>query len=340
MQNMKNKYLITGGAGFVGSQLGYALVRAGHDVVLLDNMRFGHLDNLVIDGKTFGTFVCKDVRSPDTASLYKGVDTVVHLAGISALPTNQIDPAEAYSCNVGGTGTVLEYARQAGVRRVIFSSTSAVYENNSKIPMAEIDEVHPNLIYPMTKLAAENLCRGFAETYNFDVLTVRFFNVYGPHQDFKRVSPPFTSYLARELVLGRTPVLFNNSDAGRDYVHVDDVILALTKMMQIPRHFRGDIFNICSGKGYSAKEIYREMLKVSGLAIEPEFRSPETFWDAYPQLFAGSFPLSRTRIKHEVFKHSIGDPRKIASEFGWETKITLSSGLASVYEYARGHIPK
>ena len=337
---MKKKYLITGGAGFIGSQLGHALAGAGHDVVLLDNMRYGHLDNLIFDGNTFGTFVCKDVRSPDTASLYKNVDTVVHLAGISALPTNQIDPAEAYSCNVGGTGIVLEHARLAGVRRVIFASTSAVFENNSKIPMAEADMVQPNLIYAMTKLAAENLCRGFAETYNFDVLTVRFFNVYGPHQDFKRVSPPFTSYLARELMLGRTPVLFNKTDAARDYVHVDDIILALTKMMQSPAPFRGDVFNLCSGKGYSAVEIYREMLKISGLAIEPEYRNPETFWDAYPQLFAGNFPLSRDRIKKEVFKHSIGDPAKTAAAFGWETKISLTSGLTSVYEYAKGHIPK
>src|SRR4029077_19948076 len=129
-------------------------------------------------------------------------------------------------------------------------------------------------------------------------------------------------------------------DAGRDYVHVDDVILALTKMMQSPARFRGDIFNICSGKGYSPKEIYREILKISGLSIEPGFRNPETFWDAYPQLFAGKFPLSRDRIKKEVFKHSIGDPGKTKSEFGWETKISLSSGLASVYEYARQRIPK
>jgi nucleoside-diphosphate-sugar epimerase len=123
---MAQKYLITGGAGFIGSQLGHALVREGHSVVLLDNLRFGQLDNLVIGGETFGNFVCLDVRDPRSAPHYRGVDVVIHLAGIAALPVNQTDPAEAYSCNVGGTGAVLEYARQAGVRRVIFSSTSAM----------------------------------------------------------------------------------------------------------------------------------------------------------------------------------------------------------------------
>jgi len=333
------KFLITGGAGFIGSQLGNALSRQGHEVVLLDNMRYGHLDNLFIEGKPFGTFVCKDVREPATAALYRGVDTVIHLAGISALPTNQIDPAEAYGCNVGGTGTVLEHARQAGVRRVIFSSTSAVYENNQKIPMAESDDVQPNLIYALTKQAAENLCRGFAATYNFDVLTVRFFNVYGPHQDFKRASPPFTSYVARELVAGRIPTLFNKTDAARDYVHVDEIIRALEIIIHSTKSYRGEVFNLCSGQGHSAVAIYREMQAISGRTLEPEFRSPEAFWDAYPQLFAGQHPLSRERVKKEVYKHSIGDPAKTAAEFGWRATMSLRAGLATVYQYAQTHLP-
>jgi UDP-glucose 4-epimerase len=335
-----DKYLITGGAGFIGSQVGHALAREGHHVLLIDNIRYGHLDNLIIEGKTFGTFICNDIRCQTTASVYHGVDTVIHLAGISALPINQIEPAEAYSCNVGGTGSVLEYARQAGVRRVIFSSTSAVYENNRKIPMSEVDEICPDLIYALTKQAAENLCRGFAETYNFDILTVRFFNVYGPHQDFNRTSPPFTSYLARELVAGRVPTLYNNTDAARDYVHVDDVITILKKMILSTKKFRGDIFNICSGQGFSAKEIYRQMQCISGFTSEPHFGLPDRFWDAYPQLFTGSFPLSRDRIKSEVFKNSIGDPSKTAAEFDWRASMSLRNGLTSVYEYARRHSKK
>ena len=334
----RRKHLITGGAGFIGSQLGYALAQEGHEIVLLDSMRFGHLDNLVIGGRTFGTFACGDVRAANTAALYRDVDTVIHLAGISALPTNQVDPAEAYSCNVGGTGTVMEHARQAGARRVIFASTSAVYENNAKIPMAEADEIRPDLIYAMTKQAAENLCRGFAATYQLDVVAVRFFNVYGPHQDFKRASPPFTSYIARELAAGRTPTLFNNTDAARDYVYVDDLLRALMILISSPKRFRGDLFNICSGQGHSVKEIYRTMRDVSGVAIEPEFRNPETFWDAYPQLFAGDYPLGRDRVKHEVYKHCIGDPAKMAAEFGWRATTSLRVGLEAVYNYARQHM--
>nr|MDP9412590.1 NAD-dependent epimerase/dehydratase family protein [Pseudomonadota bacterium] len=122
------KILITGGAGFVGSQLGKHLHGMGHEIVLLDNMSFGHLDNLLLDGAPFGQFVCKDIRDPDLAAQMQGVDTVFHLAGIAALPVCQQDPRAAYDVNVAGVGNVLEAARRAGVRRVIFSSTSAVYE--------------------------------------------------------------------------------------------------------------------------------------------------------------------------------------------------------------------
>jgi UDP-glucose 4-epimerase len=133
--------------------------------------------------------------------------------------------------NVAGVGNVLEAARRACVRRVIFSSTSAVYEKTQSERFSESDEIRPDLIYACTKAAAEQLCDAFAVNYGMDIGICRFFNVYGPHQDVTRTSPPFTSYVARELVMNRSPKLFNNSDARRDYVHSDDVVELLTRMM-------------------------------------------------------------------------------------------------------------
>lgn len=179
------KVLITGGAGFIGSQLGYALLKQGYEVTLLDNMMFGHLDNLVIEGKLFGNFVCKDIRDDDLAKYFQGVDTVFHLAGVAALPVCQSKPQFAYDVNVSGTGNVLEYARQAGVRRVVFSSTSAVYELTKNDIQAEDEQPTPNLVYSMTKHAAEELCKSYSQNYGVDIIVTRFFNVYGPHQDFK-----------------------------------------------------------------------------------------------------------------------------------------------------------
>ena len=127
------RILITGGAGFIGSQLGFRLFNEGHDVLLLDNMSYGHEDNLTIDGKTFGTFIKSDVRDKGDMMKYtKGVDCVFHFAGIAPLPDCQIDPYNAVDVNVSGTANVLEASRINGVKRVVFASTSAIYENNEK----------------------------------------------------------------------------------------------------------------------------------------------------------------------------------------------------------------
>lgn len=327
--------LITGGAGFVGSQLGKHLHRMGHDIVLLDNMRFGHLDNLLLDGAPFGRFHCADVRDRALERFFDGVDVVFHLAGIAALPVCQQDPGEAYDVNTGAVANVLEASRRAGVKRVIFSSTSAVYERTERELLSEDDPIAPDLVYACTKAAGEQVCDGFATNYGMDIVICRFFNVYGPHQDVTRTSPPFTSYVARELVMDRRPILFNDSDARRDYVHSDDVVDLLTRMMQAEGRFAADRFNVASGSGHSVPELFDLFRQASGKAIDPQFNPPQSYWDAYPVLFAGDHPLSRERIGKEVFKTAIGNPAKTAERFGWRPRTEIGAGIASVYADAQ-----
>lgn len=329
------KVLITGGAGFVGSQLGKHLHQMGHEVVLLDNMSFGHLDNLLLEGAPFGQFVCKDILDADLAAHLQGVDTVFHLAGIAALPVCQQDPRAAYDVNVAGVGNVLEAARRACVRRVIFSSTSAVYEKTKSERFSESDEIQPDLIYACTKAAAEQLCDAFAINYGMDIGICRFFNVYGPHQDVTRTSPPFTSYVARELVMNRSPNLFNNSDARRDYVHSDDVVELLTRMMLAEGSLGAERFNVCSGQGHSVPELYSLFLQVSGKDIAATYNDPRSYWDKYPVLFEQGFPLSRERITEEVFKNAVGNPEKARQRFGWTASVEIREGIGSVYQDAK-----
>jgi nucleoside-diphosphate-sugar epimerase len=326
------RILITGGAGFVGSQLGRRLAADGHDVVLLDNLSFGYLDNLLVDGRQFAQFVCRDIRDPRSAELFEGVDHVFHLAGIAALPVCQLDPREAYDVNVAGTGAVLEAARRAGVRRVIFSSTSAVYERTSGATLDEAASVAPDLVYACTKHSAEALCRAYALNYGLDIVVCRFFNVFGPHQDVLRVSPPFTSYVARELAHDRSPILYNHRrDVRRDYVHVDDVVDCLLRVMDHDQRHVGDVFNVCSGVGHSVPELFEAFRQVSGKAIEATYRDPAEFWDRYPALFAGPLPLSRERVIEEVYKSAIGTNAKAHATFGWQPTLDLTAGLRSVY---------
>ena len=328
------KVLITGGAGFVGSQVGKHLHQRGDEVVLLDNMSFGHIDNLLLDGRPFARFVCADVRDSDFIKHADGVDAVIHLAGIAALPVCQQQPMEAYAVNTGAVANVLEASRRASVRRVVFSSTSAVYENTKAERLSEDDPIAPDLVYASTKAAAEQACESFSVNYGMDIVTCRFFNVYGPHQDVLRTSPPFTSYVARELVMGRAPRLFNQTDARRDYIHVDDVVELLVRMLESDETFRGDRFNVCSGRGHSVPELYEHFRAISGKEIEPVYGDPEQFWDAYPALFEGSHPLSRERIRKEVFKDAIGNPDKAQERFDWSATKDIREGLEEVFRDA------
>jgi len=332
------RIVITGGAGFIGSQLGKRLHLQGHDVVLLDNMSYGHLDNLLLDGAPFGRFLCKDIRDPGLAGFMEGAEVVVHLAGIAPLPVCQVNPGAAYDVNVGGLGNVLEASRRIGVRRVIFSSTSAVYEK-TKLPLLTEDApIKPDLVYAMTKAAGESLCDGFAANYDMDIVICRFFNVFGPHQDVKRLSPPFTSYVARELVMGRQPMLYNNTAARRDYVHCDDVVTLLDKMMFADGHFAAERFNICTGVGSSVPELYRIFQEISGSDMEPVYSDPSTFWDRYPELFGEHHGLSRDRIREEVYKDAIGSPAKTEAVFGFRPSADIRSGIASVYSDAASRL--
>lgn len=300
-------------------------------------MSFGHLDNLVADGTLFGSFVGIDVRDPRIIDSLRGANVVYHFAGIAALPVCQADPTLAYDVNTSGTAQVLEAARRAEVGRVVFSSTSAVYERNTKLPQSPGDDVAPDLVYALTKRSAEELCRAYAVNYGMDIITCRFFNVYGPHQDMRRKSPPFTSYVARELVAGRQPILFNNTSARRDYVHADDVIDLLVLMGSADGRFAADVYNVGSGVSYSVPELYAHLAVLAGSTVEAEYRDPDTFWNSYPELFQGA-GLSLDRLRKEVLKESLADIHKTAEQFGWNPSITIQDGLRSVIEYAQAYL--
>lgn len=331
---MKKKVLITGGAGFIGSQLGYRLSHEGYDVVLVDDMSFGRLDNLVIGGKTFGTLVVKDVRSPELFPLMKDVDCVFHFAGVVPITVCQEEPGYAMSVNVGGTANVLEAARRAGVRRVVFASTNAVYENTKNFPLREDDMVSPDLIYPASKVQGEKLFQTYAKVYGMETVIVRFFNIYGPHQDFERPFPYLTGYLARELLLGRAPVLHSDGTQERDYVYIDDVNDLLLECMASAKAI-GETFNACSGATISVRKIYEIMSRAAGASVEPIYHDAGAFWDKYPALFEGKYPLPKELVAKEVTKYTLGTNEKAKNILAWEPKVSAEEGMARAVAYVK-----
>ena len=327
-----SRVVITGGAGFIGSQLGFALCDH-HDVVLVDNMSSGYADNLVLDGKKFENFILADVRDKKIYEIVDGADYVFHFAGISALPTNQEDPQAAVSNNVAGTANVLDACRYTGVKKFIFASTSAIYENNDVFPCSESDVVNPDLIYAITKLQSELLCKSFSSVYDLETVCLRFFNVYGPHQDFRRKSPPLMGYIIKELMANRSPLLHSDGKQRRDYVYIDDLI-ELMSIVMLKEDISGETFNVCSGSTISVEEIFNKIKSNMGVDVDAIYRDPHLLWEKYPTLYSGKRVLSKERLEKEVNKFALGNPEKTKRVLGWEAQVQMQEGIEKTIEYA------
>ena len=222
------KVMITGAAGFIGSQLAYKFWKEGAELVLVENFSYGKTDNLEFEDHSFADEVVRmDIRDRDGMdALLKdgGTDYIYHIAGIAPLPDCQANPQEAVDVNVNGTVNLLEHARKYGVKKFILASTNAIYENETAFPTVEEHFELPTLIYPNTKYAAERFCESYSRTYGMDITCLRFSNVYGPHIDCMRKQPPFIAYMIRELYYGRTPVFHSDGNQRRDYIYVDDLV--------------------------------------------------------------------------------------------------------------------
>ncbi|KAH9578631.1 NAD-dependent epimerase/dehydratase [Trypanosoma melophagium] len=334
-KNQPIRILITGGAGFIGSQLGAHLHRQGYEVILLDNMAFGYKDNLLVNGKRFGMFVLADVLDERTYEFYEGVDTVFHFAAITALPVCQQNPRYASDVNIAGVASALEASRLAGVRRFIFSSTSAVYEGNSERILVESLPLSPKLVYPLTKYQAELLVKAYGVSHDMDYVIMRFFNVYGPHQDVRRRSPPFTSYIARELIRGRRPILHGTGKQRRDYVYITDLIDLAERLMKAASA-KWETVNVASGISYSTTEMFHIVADITNRKnISPYFQKAKSFWNAYPKLGKGPYPLNQSLIENEVEKLVFGSYEKAHKLVGWNPRISMKEGFEKVVEYIK-----
>lgn len=322
--------LITGAAGGIGSTLGYDLFKKGHNLFLVDNFSGGYKENLIINNQVYGKFYETDIR--DTVKLEEiirenNVTHIIHLAAITALPVCEENAAECMSVNVNGTLSVLTAAKNTGIQRVVFSSTSAVYESNDDTTVfKEDDEIHPRLFYSLSKKLAEELCISFTENYNMEIPILRYFNVFGPRQDIYRKSPPLINYLVRELMGGRQPILHSNGEQLRDYIYVDD-ICRITEMALTHEITKDGIWNACSGELISLNEIVDIVTKTLDTNITPLFREPTHFWDNYPSLFYGKYPLKKSVIHKEVIRTCAGSNHKSKSLLGWNPCTDVRSAI-------------
>jgi nucleoside-diphosphate-sugar epimerase len=328
--------MITGAAGGIGSTLALELTKKGHKVIAIDNLANGYTDNLIENNKRFCTFLERDIRDdisiPYTLDKEK-IDTVIHLAAITSLPSAESDPKECIDVNVAGTAAILDAVRKSKGQRVIIASTSAIYENTNKIyaPFFEDAPVTPKLMYPLSKKMMEDVIEAYKINYDMDIVTLRFFNVFGPRQDIHRPSPPLLNYIARCVHKKEQCVFYSNGEQVRDYVHVNDVTELIELCMTVPEA-RGEIFNVCTGTLTSVKDIISYAEKAFGHEIEHIFKPSTDYWSGYKDIHKGPKPLLPKVIDKEVNKYALGTFFKAKKILGWNPNTDIEKLMIETFK--------
>ena len=257
-------FLITGAAGFLGSNLANYLVREGHQVRGLDDLSAGNPEALSPDV----LFTRGDVNDrPKLWTLLQEVDCVYHLAARVSVPESVLYPREYNAVNVGGTVSLMEAMRDVGVRRVVFASSGAVYGDQGEQPLNEDSPPDPRSPYAVSKLAAEFYVRTIGDLWGIETVSLRIFNAYGPGQHIPPSHPPVIPNFLRQAMRGSPLIMHGDGNQTRDYVFVDDVVSALISTATAPK-IDDFVINIGSGYETSIRDIVRLIMDVAGVKAE------------------------------------------------------------------------
>ena len=252
------KILVTGGAGFIGSNLTEALLNQGHSVRVLDNFSTGKRENLAFKEKDVLLEVIEgDITEREVCqSAMKGAEFVFHEAALPSVQQSVEDPLTSNRVNVEGTLNVLLAAKEAGVRRVVYASSCAIYGDDPVLPKREDMNPQPLSPYALQKYIGERYCRLFSQLYRLETISLRYFNVFGPKQSPKSVYAAVIPLFIDALLRGRSPVVFGDGEQSRDFVYVEDVIQANLLALSSQHHY-GDVINVACGRSLSLNELLR-----------------------------------------------------------------------------------
>ena len=267
------RYLVTGGAGFIGSNIVDELLRRGHSVVVLDDLSTGNEENLAtvrskIDLRV-GTIT--DLATVQSASV--GVDYVIHLAARTSVPKSVEDPLETNSVNIDGTLNVLVAARDAKVRRFVYAASSAAYGETPTLPKIESMQAEPISPYGITKFVGELYAQVFGRVYGLENASVRYFNVFGPRQD---PTSQYSGVLSRFMlaILKSEPlVIFGDGEQSRDFTYIDNVVDETLRACEVPGA-SGKVFNGGTGARITLNEVAKFLEKITGKKIQTQYDPP------------------------------------------------------------------
>lgn len=268
--------LVTGGAGFIGSNLVERLLELGHAVRVLDNFSTGLRHNLArLEGEV--ELVEGDLRSYERVHrAVRGCEVVFHQGALPSVPRSVQDPLTTSETNVGGTLNVLLTARDEGVRRVVFASSSSIYGDAPGFPRSERQAPMPLAPYAVSKLAAEHYCRVFTSVYGLETVSLRYFNVFGRRQDpgstYSAVIPRFIA----AMLEGRSPTIYGTGNQSRDFTHVDDVVAANVLAMDAAAAAAGRVFNVACGAHRSLNELVETLNRLLETDIQAVHSPPRS----------------------------------------------------------------
>jgi len=266
-------YLVTGGAGFIGSNVVEALVRAGERVRVLDDFSTGSRANLAAVARDV-EIIEGDLRDRDTVRrAVSGVQYVSHQAALRSVPRSVDDPLSTDAVNVHGTLTLLVAARDAGVQRVVYASSSSVYGDSPLLPKLEEHAPSPVSPYAVSKLTAELYCRVFSKLYGLETVSMRYFNVFGPKQSPESQYAAVVPLFMQAAVRGTPAIVHGDGTQSRDFTHIDNVVQANLLAMRVP-NVAGEAFNIACGERHSVLEIIELLERFQGAPIARQHTPP------------------------------------------------------------------
>lgn len=311
------KMVVTGGAGFIGSNLSEHLVNQGYSVSVIDNLSTGRMQNLSgwseKAGKKF-RFLHLDINKTDRLrKAFRGASYVFHLAAIPSVARSIADPAATQSANINGTLSVLIAARDAGVKRVIAASSSSIYGDDPNLPKREDRTGRALSPYALSKSVTENYCRLFYQLFGLETVCLRYFNVFGPRQDPKSEYAAVIPRFCTRLLAGMPPTVFGDGEQSRDFTYVTNVVQANWRAATSPG-VAGEAFNIGCGAQTSLNRLIEMLKAILGSAVQPVYEE--------------------TR-KGDV-RHSVADISKASRMLGYSPAVSLETGLERVLEWYRG----
>jgi len=304
--------LVTGGAGFIGSHIAERLLQLGNDVRILDNFSTGRRENLSSFADSVAVIEA-DIRDDDSVrKAIKGADVVFHEAALASVPRSVEDPSSSNEVNVKGTLNLLLAARDEGVSRFVYASSSSIYGDTPELPKREDMAPSPESPYAVSKLTGEQYCQVFSSLFGMECVSLRYFNVFGPRQDpasqYAAVVPLFVT----ALLEGRSPDIYGDGEQSRDFTYVSNVVDA--NMLALEANgVGGQVFNVACGSTGSVNELLSELQEILGTSI------PANYLDPRPG----------------DVKHSFADVGKAVRLLGLAPKVAFKEGLRLTVDWYR-----